>query len=75
MTEAAEHQVIVSMKALAAKGHHRRPIPDLLLAAVAEVHNATVLHYDADFEHIADVTGQAHEWIVPRGKGHRTARR
>lgn len=70
MTQAAEHQVIVSMKALAAKGQHRRLIPDLLLAAIAEVHHATILHYDADFELIANVTGQPHQWIVPRGKGH-----
>jgi predicted nucleic acid-binding protein len=73
MTEAAEHQVVVTMKALAAKGQHRKPIPDLLLAAVAEVHGAIVLHYDADFERIAAVTGQRHEWIVPRGKGHRSS--
>jgi predicted nucleic acid-binding protein len=34
---------------------------------VAEAHDLTVLHYDADFELIADVTGQPQEWIVPRG--------
>lgn len=75
MTAAVEHQAVVSMKALAAKGQHRKPIPDLLLAAIAEVHGAIVLHYDADFERIAQVTGQPHEWIVPRGKGHRRSRR
>lgn len=26
-----------------------------------------VLHYDADFERIAAVTGQPNEWVVPRG--------
>ncbi|MEN8114006.1 MAG: hypothetical protein ABFS21_06425 [Actinomycetota bacterium] len=26
-----------------------------------------VLHYDHDFEAIAEVTGQSTEWIVPRG--------
>jgi hypothetical protein len=26
-----------------------------------------VLHYDADFELVAEITGQEHEWIVPRG--------
>jgi predicted nucleic acid-binding protein len=40
---------------------------DLLTAAVAEYHGAVILHYDADFEHIASVTGQAHKWIVPQG--------
>ena len=42
-------------------------IPDLLVAAVAELHRVTVLHYDADFDHIASVTGQSTEWVVPRG--------
>jgi hypothetical protein len=30
-------------------------------------HGAVTLHYDADFEHIAATTGQAHAWIAPRG--------
>jgi len=29
-----------------------------------------VIHYDSDFERIAEITGQPHEWIVPRGEGH-----
>jgi predicted nucleic acid-binding protein len=40
---------------------------DLLTAAVAEYHGATVLHYDADFEHISAATRQPHTWVVPRG--------
>jgi predicted nucleic acid-binding protein len=60
------------MQELARHGHHRSVgVADLLIAAVAEVHGATVLHYDSDFERIAEVTGQAHEWIVPRCDGHR----
>lgn len=71
MTPAAEQQVVATLQGLAAKGQHRgRPIPDLLLAAIAKTHGAVVLHYDHDFELIADVTGQPHEWIVPRGSGH-----
>ena len=71
MTQAAELQVVTSMKALASRGQHRgRPIPDLLLAAVAQANGAYVLHYDHDFELIADATGQPHEWVVPRGTGH-----
>lgn len=71
MTPPAEHQVVASLKALAAKGRHRgRPIPDLVLAAIAKVHGAVVLHYDHDFELIAEVTGQPHEWIIPCGTGH-----
>jgi predicted nucleic acid-binding protein len=52
---------------LARRGQHRLAIPDLIIAAAAEKAGLTVLHYDADFERIADVTQQAHEWIVPRG--------
>jgi predicted nucleic acid-binding protein len=57
-------------RALARTGQHRRPIPDLLIAATAVVHGATVLHYDKDFDLIAEATGQPTQWIVPRGRGH-----
>ena len=52
---------------LADRGQHRLPIPGLVLAAAAEHAELSVLHYDADFERIADVTSQSHEWVVPRG--------
>lgn len=42
-------------------------LPDLLVAAVAEREGVTVLHYDADYEIVAKVTGQAVRWIVPGG--------
>lgn len=49
-------------------GQHRSvAMPDLLIAAVAERHRVTVLHYDSDFDRIAGVTGQPTEWIAPRG--------
>ena len=48
---------------LAARGQHRMPIADLLIAAVAEVNGATVLHHDHDFERIAAVTGQPTRWV------------
>jgi predicted nucleic acid-binding protein len=48
--------------------HHRSvKIPDLLVAAVAELEGAVVWHYDEDFDRIAAVTGQPTEWIAPRG--------
>lgn len=53
--------------ALARRGHHRLPIPDLIVAAAAEAAGLVVLHYDADFERIAAVTGQPVEWVVPQG--------
>ena len=52
---------------LATRGLKGRKVPDLLIAAVAEGASLTVLHYDADFEHIATVTGQPTQWIVERG--------
>jgi predicted nucleic acid-binding protein len=53
---------------LADLGRHRAvSLPDLLIAAVAERHRVSVLHYDADFELISEVTGQPSQWVVPRG--------
>jgi predicted nucleic acid-binding protein len=50
------------------RGQHRSAgLADLLIAATAEMEGLTVLHYDADFELIAKITGQPCEWIVPRG--------
>jgi len=42
-------------------------IPDLLIAATAQRHGVTLVHYDADYDVVATITGQATEWVVPRG--------
>jgi len=56
------------MLLLADRGQHRAVgAADLVLAAVAERTHLTVLHYDRDFEHIAAVTGQPIEAVVPLG--------
>jgi predicted nucleic acid-binding protein len=52
---------------LAVKHQRGRKLPDLLIAAAAEANNLAVLHYDADFDRIATVTGQRVEWVVPAG--------
>ena len=52
---------------LAAKHQRGRKVPDLLIAATAESRGLTVLHYDADFDRIAALTGQSCEWVVPAG--------
>lgn len=52
---------------LAANSQRGRKIPDLLIAAAAELAGYTVLHYDADFDLIASVTGQPSQWVVPSG--------
>jgi predicted nucleic acid-binding protein len=41
--------------------------PDLLVSAAAERKRVTLLHYDRDFDLIAGITGQAMQWVVPRG--------
>lgn len=38
-----------------------------MIAAVAEVNDATLLHYDRHFDTIARVTGQPMEWLARRG--------
>ena len=53
-------------RALARTGHHRVPVPDLVIAAAAELAGHVVLHYDGHFEQIARASGQQHEWVVPR---------
>lgn len=52
---------------LAVQHQRGRKVPDLLIAATAEAANLTILHYDADFDLIAAVTGQPCQWIVPAG--------
>ncbi|HEX3648864.1 MAG TPA: PIN domain nuclease [Pseudonocardiaceae bacterium] len=54
-------------RALAESGCRGRKLPDLLIAAAAERRGLVLLHYDKDFELIANVTGQPQEWVVPRG--------
>jgi len=48
--------------------HHRRvKRADLLIAAAAASAGVTVLHYDEDFDVIAEITGQPTRWLAPRG--------
>jgi predicted nucleic acid-binding protein len=56
----AERRAVDVQRMLADRGDHRGPsVPDLLVAAVAEVRGLTVLHLDHDFDDIAAITGQA----------------
>jgi predicted nucleic acid-binding protein len=70
LTEAVASRALDIQQRLAAVGQHRRPIPDLLLAATALEHDATVLHYDHDFDVITAATGLSARWIIPAGTGH-----
>ncbi len=59
LTPKIEDRAVELQLALAERGHHRAPsIPDLLIAATAELADVTVLHLDKDFELIAELTGQ-----------------
>ena len=62
LTPAIEDRALEVQLMLAGKGQHRAPsIPDLLIAATAELAGLTVLHLDKDFELIAKLTGQTCE--------------
>jgi predicted nucleic acid-binding protein len=64
----AETIAASTQAALAVRGQHRGATPiDLLIAAVAEVHGAILLHYDRHFDAIARITGQQTEWLARRG--------
>ena len=52
---------------LAQQSQRGRKIPYLLAAAAAEELDASVLHYDSDFDLITSVTGQRSQWVVPAG--------
>jgi predicted nucleic acid-binding protein len=47
--------------------HRHFQLPDLIIAATAELGGATVLHYDADYDKIAKITGQPVEWVATKG--------
>ena len=59
LTPAIEDRAVEILTLLADRGQHRAPsVPDLIIAATAELAGLTVLHLDKDFELIAEITGQ-----------------
>jgi predicted nucleic acid-binding protein len=67
ITEIVLQRAIDIQAELARSGRHRVPIPDLIIAATAEASGLTLLHYDHDYDLIAEVTHQPAEWVVERG--------
>lgn len=62
LTPAIEDLAVEVLGLLADRGQHRAPsIPDLIIAATAELSGGTVLHLDKDFDVIAEITGQSLE--------------
>jgi predicted nucleic acid-binding protein len=63
-TAAIEERAVEVQLLLADRGQHRAPaIPDLLVAATAELAGLVVLHDDNDFALIAELTGQPIERV------------
>jgi len=67
LDERASQAALSAQTALVARGAHRLPAVDFLVAALAEVNDAVVLHYDRHFDAIRRVTGQPMEWLARRG--------
>jgi predicted nucleic acid-binding protein len=42
-------------------------LTDLLVAAVAEQHQITVLHYDSDYDTIGELTDLQAVWVIGPG--------
>ena len=68
MTQQTLDRAVDVQDALAARSQQRgAKIADLLIAAAAEAAGLVVLHYDHEFDLIAEITGQQTEWILPAG--------
>ena len=67
--DAVERRALEAQDELARIGHHRLPPVDLLVAAIADRYATAILHYDRDYDLIAEKTSLhfASEWLVPRG--------
>jgi len=65
--QAMDRALDVHRRLAAASRHRNFALPDLIIAATAELHGATVLHYDGDYDSIAQITGQPAEWVAAKG--------
>jgi predicted nucleic acid-binding protein len=67
-TQTTHTLALRTQAALAERSQHRGPTPtDLVVAAIAEAHDVTLLHYDRHYDVIARVTGQPTRWLARRG--------
>jgi predicted nucleic acid-binding protein len=64
-----ERIALEAQRELAEAGHHRLPPTDLVIAACADRAHAGVLHYDRDYDLIAQHTGLSFEsvWVAEAG--------
>lgn len=66
---AMEERALLAQRELAARGHHRLAPIDVMIAACAHETGAGVLHYDRDYDLIAEHTSLSFEsaWLAPAG--------
>jgi len=64
-----ERMALAAQRELAALGHHRLAPMDVIIAACAHRAEAGVLHYDRDYDILAERTSLTFEseWLVPSG--------
>jgi predicted nucleic acid-binding protein len=69
LDEAAEQRALDAQAQLARAGHRRLPPVDLLIAALADRQGLGILHYDHDYDLIAEKTDLAFDsvWLAARG--------
>jgi predicted nucleic acid-binding protein len=69
LDDVVEERALDAQAQLARAGHHRLPPVDLLIAALADRHSLGVLHYDHDYDLIAEKTDLAFDsvWLAGRG--------
>ncbi len=69
LDDVVEQRALDAQAQLARVGHHRMPPVDLLVAAIADRHRIGVLHYDHDYDLIAEKTDLRFEsvWLAPGG--------
>lgn len=66
---AMEDRALRTQREMAARGHHRLAPIDVMIAACAHEVGAGVLHYDRDYDLIAEHTSLSFEsvWLAPAG--------
>jgi hypothetical protein len=64
-----ERMTLQAQRELAEIGHHRLAPMDVIIAACAHRAEAGVLHYDGDYDILAEHTSLTFEsvWLAPRG--------
>jgi predicted nucleic acid-binding protein len=69
LDDEVERRALDAQRQLARVGHHRLPPVDLLVAATADRHGLGVLHYDRDYDLLAEKTDLAFDsvWVAVRG--------